>query len=86
TRRGGGPARGGAPRRGARPPAPPPVAALADDQADPAQLAHQTRRVAARDRALLVGAVAGITAVTVALLALVVPRGTRRRWRPAGPA
>ncbi|MEU5669538.1 type VII secretion-associated serine protease mycosin, partial [Micromonospora sp. NPDC047753] len=64
----------------------PPVAALADDRADPAQLAHQARRVAARDRALLVGAVAGITAVTVALLALVVPRGTRRRWRPAGPA
>ncbi|RAO03825.1 Minor extracellular protease Epr [Micromonospora saelicesensis] len=63
-----------------------PVAALADDRADPAQLAHQARRAAARDRALLVGAVAGITAVTVALLALVVPRGARRRWRPAGPA
>ena len=63
-----------------------PVAALADDRADPAQLARQARRAAARDRALLVGAVAGLTAVTVVLLALVLPRGARRRWRPAGPA
>ncbi|MEU4553989.1 type VII secretion-associated serine protease mycosin [Micromonospora violae] len=63
-----------------------PVAALADDRTDPAELARQSRRAAARDRALLVGAVAGLTAVTVVLLALVVPRGVRRRWRPAGPA
>ncbi|MET8355538.1 type VII secretion-associated serine protease mycosin [Micromonospora sp. NPDC005171] len=63
-----------------------PVAALADDRVDPAQLARQARRAAARDRALLVGAVAGMTAVTVVLLALVLPRGARRRWRPAGPA
>ncbi|MBQ1011020.1 type VII secretion-associated serine protease mycosin, partial [Micromonospora sp. M51] len=71
---------------GGRPAGALPVAALADDRADPARLARQTRRAAARDRALLVGAVVGMTALTVALLAVVVPRGARRRWRPAGPA
>ncbi|MFI7660272.1 type VII secretion-associated serine protease mycosin [Micromonospora parva] len=71
---------------GGRPAGAVPVAALADDRADPAQLARQTRRAAARDRALLVGAVVGMTALSVALLAVVVPRGTRRRWRPAGPS
>ncbi|MEU5961262.1 type VII secretion-associated serine protease mycosin [Micromonospora parva] len=71
---------------GGRPAGAVPVAALADDRADPAQLARQTRRAVARDRALLVGAVVGMTALTVALLAVVVPRGSRRRWRPAGPA
>ncbi|MDG4807344.1 type VII secretion-associated serine protease mycosin [Micromonospora sp. WMMD1120] len=61
-----------------------PVAALADDRADPVLLARQARRAAARDRALLVATVIGTAVLAVALLALVVPRGTRRRWRPAG--
>ncbi|MEU7771307.1 type VII secretion-associated serine protease mycosin [Micromonospora taraxaci] len=62
------------------------VTALADDRADPATLARQARRASARDRALLVGVVVGMTAATVVLLALVLPRGARRRWRPAGEA
>ncbi|MEH1167843.1 type VII secretion-associated serine protease mycosin [Micromonospora sp. CPCC 205539] len=62
------------------------VAALADDRADPALVARQARRATARDRALLVGVVIGTTAVAVVVLALVLPRGTRRRWRPADPA
>ncbi|SCG70343.1 type VII secretion-associated serine protease mycosin [Micromonospora zamorensis] len=65
---------------------PRPVTALADDRPDPAVLAHRARRATARDRALLVGAVVGTTAATVVLLALVLPRGARRRWRPAGQA
>ncbi|MEO3773798.1 type VII secretion-associated serine protease mycosin [Micromonospora sp. B9E7] len=71
---------------GSRAAGPRQVTALADDRADPAVLARQTRRASARDRALLVGAVVGTTAATVVLLALVVPRGARRRWRPAGEA
>ncbi|MGK5445785.1 type VII secretion-associated serine protease mycosin [Micromonospora sp. URMC 105] len=62
------------------------AAALPADRPDPALLAQRARRAAARDRALLV---AGVTATAVAvavLLALVLPRGTRRGWRPAGPA
>ncbi|WFE50672.1 type VII secretion-associated serine protease mycosin [Micromonospora sp. WMMD1155] len=59
------------------------VTALADDRADPALLARQARRASARDRALVVGATVGATAATVVLLALVLPRGARRRWRPA---
>ncbi|MGC4745330.1 type VII secretion-associated serine protease mycosin [Micromonospora sp. DT201] len=65
---------------------PQPVAVLADDRTDPALLARQARRATARDRALLLGAVVGTTAATVVLLALVLPRGARRRWRPADPA
>ncbi|MET8120534.1 type VII secretion-associated serine protease mycosin [Micromonospora sp. NPDC005189] len=65
---------------------PRPAAALADDRADPAVLARQARRAIARDRALLIGAVVGTTAATVALFALVLPRGARRRWRPADQA
>ncbi|WP_435204326.1 type VII secretion-associated serine protease mycosin [Micromonospora sp. bgisy143] len=62
------------------------VAALADDRADPAALARQARRATARDRALVAGAVIGLTAAAVVVLALVLPRGARRRWRPAEPA
>ncbi|MBQ0902637.1 type VII secretion-associated serine protease mycosin [Micromonospora sp. U21] len=71
---------------GGRPAGPAAVARLADDRADPALVARQARRATARDRALLVGAVIGMTAVTVVLLALVLPRAARRRWRPADPA
>ncbi|WLS46651.1 type VII secretion-associated serine protease mycosin [Micromonospora profundi] len=66
--------------------APRSVAALADDRADPVLLARQERRATAQDRALAVGAVIGTVAVAVVLLALVLPRGARRRWRPADPA
>ncbi|PWR09851.1 type VII secretion-associated serine protease mycosin [Micromonospora acroterricola] len=71
---------------GGRTPGPRAVAALADDRADPALVARQARRATARDRALLVGAVIGMAAGAVVLLALVLPRGARRRWRPADPA
>ncbi|MFR9776017.1 type VII secretion-associated serine protease mycosin [Micromonospora sp. MS34] len=53
---------------------------------DPVAAAQGTRRAAARDRALLVAGAAGTAATVVALLALVLPRGARRRWRPADPA
>ncbi|MGC4764596.1 type VII secretion-associated serine protease mycosin [Micromonospora sp. DT46] len=62
------------------------VSALADDRAEPAVLAQRARRAAARDRALLVAGASGAVVALAALLALVVPRGTRRRWRPADPA
>ncbi|TDC31567.1 type VII secretion-associated serine protease mycosin [Micromonospora sp. 15K316] len=62
-----------------------PVAALADDRADPARQAQLARRAAARDRALAVAVVAGGSAAAVVLLAHLLPRGARRRWRPADP-
>ncbi|MEU2661176.1 type VII secretion-associated serine protease mycosin [Micromonospora sp. NPDC007220] len=62
------------------------VSALADDRAEPAVLAQRARRAAARDRALLVAGASGAVVALAALLALVVPRGARRRWRPADPA
>ncbi|QLQ38926.1 type VII secretion-associated serine protease mycosin [Micromonospora robiginosa] len=61
-------------------------AALPADRPDPAAVTRQSRRDTARDRALLVAGVTGGVAVLVALLAVVLPRGARRRWRPAGPA
>ncbi|MER5332246.1 type VII secretion-associated serine protease mycosin [Micromonospora sp. NPDC002717] len=71
---------GGAPER------PRPATALADDRDDPALVAQQARRATARDRALLVAGVSGAAVAVAGLLALVVPRGARRRWQPAGPA
>lgn len=62
------------------------VSALADDRAEPAVLAQLARRATARDRALLVAGASGAVVALAALLALVVPRGARRRWRPADPA
>ncbi|MCZ7440236.1 type VII secretion-associated serine protease mycosin [Micromonospora sp. WMMC241] len=61
-------------------------AALPADRPDPAALARRARRATARDRALLVAGATGGAAAIVALLAVVLPRGARRRWRPAGPA
>ncbi|WFE37965.1 type VII secretion-associated serine protease mycosin [Micromonospora sp. WMMD998] len=58
---------------------------LPADRPDPAVLDRRARRALARDRALLVAGVTGGAAALVALLAVVVPRGARRRWRPAGP-
>ncbi|MFC5927350.1 type VII secretion-associated serine protease mycosin [Micromonospora vulcania] len=71
---------------GGRAASPGAVVTLADVRADPAVVARQARRATARDRALLVGTVIGAAAVVVALLALVLPRGARRRWRPADPS
>ncbi|TDB74578.1 type VII secretion-associated serine protease mycosin [Micromonospora sp. KC723] len=59
--------------------------ALPADRPDPALLAQRARRAAARDRALLVAALTGATVAAVVLLALALPRGARRDWRPAGP-
>ncbi|MDZ5445307.1 type VII secretion-associated serine protease mycosin [Micromonospora sp. 4G57] len=59
--------------------------ALPMDGADPAAAAHRARRAVARHRALLVAGVVGATTTAVVLLAVVLPRGTRRRWRPADP-
>ncbi|MDG4803442.1 type VII secretion-associated serine protease mycosin [Micromonospora sp. WMMD980] len=61
-------------------------AALAADRPDPAALARESRRASARNRALLVAGVTGGATTLVALLAVVLPRGARRRWHPAGPA
>ncbi|GGR65902.1 hypothetical protein GCM10010169_06680 [Micromonospora fulviviridis] len=61
-------------------------AALPVDRPDPAELARQARRTTARDRALLVAGATGAAALVVVLLAVVLPRGARRRWHPAGPA
>ncbi|RKN48402.1 type VII secretion-associated serine protease mycosin [Micromonospora endolithica] len=63
-----------------------PAAALADDRADPAVLARQARRATARHRALALAGISGALVATAVLLALVVPRGARRRWRPPGTA
>ncbi|MEV1328302.1 type VII secretion-associated serine protease mycosin [Micromonospora costi] len=60
-----------------------PVVALADESPSPALLARQARRAAARDRALVVAASVAAVVVAVALVALVAPRGARRRWRPS---
>ncbi|MDO3701617.1 type VII secretion-associated serine protease mycosin [Micromonospora sp. C28SCA-DRY-2] len=65
---------------------PRPATALADDRPDPAALAARARRATAQDRALLVASLAAAVVAVAALAALVVPRGTRRRWRPADPA
>ncbi|MEU1884586.1 type VII secretion-associated serine protease mycosin [Micromonospora rifamycinica] len=60
-----------------------PAMALPAEQVDPALPARQHRRAAARDRALLVATVTGGLAGVAVLLAVVLPRGTRRRWHPA---
>ncbi|SBT54004.1 type VII secretion-associated serine protease mycosin [Micromonospora narathiwatensis] len=60
--------------------------ALGVDRPDPAEVARRTRRAAARDRALLVAGATGAAILVVVLLAVVLPRGARRRWRPADPA
>ncbi|GIJ75961.1 hypothetical protein Xph01_03930 [Micromonospora phaseoli] len=62
-----------------------PVAALADDRPGPALLAQQDRRATARRRAVLLASAGMLVVAAVALAALVLPRGTRRRWRPADP-
>ncbi|WP_406038770.1 type VII secretion-associated serine protease mycosin [Micromonospora sp. NBC_00898] len=61
------------------------AAALPVGGTDPAAAAQRARRATARHRALLVAGAAGATTTLVVLLAAVLPRGARRRWRPAGP-
>ncbi|MEU2167969.1 type VII secretion-associated serine protease mycosin [Micromonospora chersina] len=61
-------------------------AVLPVDRPDAAEVAREARRTAARDRALLVAGATGAAALVVVLLAVVLPRGARRRWHPAGPA
>ncbi|GAB3155913.1 hypothetical protein GCM10027290_52840 [Micromonospora sonneratiae] len=65
---------------------PRPARALPAQQVDPAVTATQERRATVRQRALWLAGVGGILAGVVVLLAVVLPRGARRRWRPAGPA
>ncbi|MEV4844215.1 type VII secretion-associated serine protease mycosin [Micromonospora matsumotoense] len=60
--------------------------ALPAQRADPVLLARQHRRAATRDRALLVATVTGGVLTVAVLLAVVLPRGVRRRWHPAGSA
>ncbi|GAA2714095.1 type VII secretion-associated serine protease mycosin [Micromonospora olivasterospora] len=59
------------------------VAGLPSDRAEPAELAWRARREAARERALTVAAVAGVVVAGAVLLAVLLPRGIRRRWRAA---
>jgi type VII secretion-associated serine protease mycosin len=54
-------------------------------QEDPAEVARAQRRSVAQERALWVAGLAGAVAGVALLLAVVVPRGARRGWRPAGP-
>ena len=63
-----------------------PAGALPEDRADPAEVARNGRRSVAQERALWVAGAAGGVAALALLLAVVLPQGARRRWRPAGPA
>ncbi|SCL37633.1 type VII secretion-associated serine protease mycosin [Micromonospora pallida] len=56
--------------------------ALPAERVDPVRVAQDARRADARRRALLVAAGTVALAITALLLAVVVPRGFRRRWRP----
>ncbi|HEX5598479.1 MAG TPA: type VII secretion-associated serine protease mycosin [Micromonosporaceae bacterium] len=54
-------------------------------RADAAELAKQTRRDRTRQMSWWVASVGAVVAGLVMLVAAVLPRGARRRWRPAGP-
>ncbi|MFY1673708.1 type VII secretion-associated serine protease mycosin [Plantactinospora sp. WMMB334] len=54
-------------------------------EVDPVEVARAERRAAAQERALWVAGLAGTVALVALLLAVVLPRGMRRGWRPAGP-
>ncbi|MFI6763534.1 type VII secretion-associated serine protease mycosin [Micromonospora sp. NPDC050417] len=64
----------------------PTAAALPADQTDPMAVAQQHRREQAGVRALWLAGVAGGLAALALILAVVLPRGARRGWQPAGPA
>ncbi|TBL35316.1 type VII secretion-associated serine protease mycosin [Verrucosispora sp. SN26_14.1] len=62
-----------------------PAGGLDGERPDPALVAQQDRRTAARERVAVL-TVAGLLTVTVIVLAAVlVPQGVRRQWRPADP-
>ncbi|MER7164569.1 type VII secretion-associated serine protease mycosin [Micromonospora sp. NPDC000207] len=63
-----------------------PAAGLPDDLADPEVVVRQARRARAEKRATLVASGAAAVVTVAVLTALVLPRGVRRRWRPAGSA
>ncbi|AVT39778.1 type VII secretion-associated serine protease mycosin [Plantactinospora sp. BB1] len=50
---------------------------------DPVEVARAERRSQSQERALWVAGLAGTVALVALLLAVVLPRGARRRWRPA---
>lgn len=62
------------------------AAGLPPHRDDPAEVARAQRRSLAQERALWVAGLAGTVAGLALLLAVVVPRGIRRGWRPADPA
>ncbi|MBF9132911.1 type VII secretion-associated serine protease mycosin, partial [Plantactinospora sp. S1510] len=62
------------------------AAGLPPYRVDPEEVARAERRSVTQERALWVAGLAGAVAVVAVLLAVVLPRGSRRRWRPAGPA
>ncbi|HEU4423099.1 MAG TPA: type VII secretion-associated serine protease mycosin [Pilimelia sp.] len=62
------------------------AAPLPRDRADPAQVVTRERLAGTRDRALMFAGVGGALAAVALVIALVLPRGVRRRWRPAEPA
>ncbi|HEU4424845.1 MAG TPA: S8 family serine peptidase, partial [Pilimelia sp.] len=62
------------------------AAPLPRDRADPAQEVTRERLAGTRDRALMFAGVGGALAAVALVIALVLPRGIRRRWRPAEPA
>jgi membrane-anchored mycosin MYCP len=64
----------------------PTAAALPTEQADPVAVAQRQRRAQATERSLWVAGVAGGLAALALFLAVVLPRGARRGWQPAGPA
>ncbi|MGI5147011.1 type VII secretion-associated serine protease mycosin [Plantactinospora sp. CA-294935] len=63
----------------------PEAAGLPPHQVDPAEVAQAERRSESQERALWVAGLAGTVALVALLLAVVLPRGARRGWRPAGP-
>ncbi|MDG4833884.1 type VII secretion-associated serine protease mycosin [Solwaraspora sp. WMMD1047] len=65
---------------------PPPAPVVRRGGTDPAAVGGGDRRTEARERALALAGVAGAGAALAVLLAVVLPRGVRRRWRPAEPA
>ncbi|HWG99709.1 MAG TPA: type VII secretion-associated serine protease mycosin [Pilimelia sp.] len=64
--------------------APEPVATLPPTSVDPAVVAAQARADLARRRAVGLAVAGGALAGLALLVAVVLPRGVRRRWRPAG--
>jgi type VII secretion-associated serine protease mycosin len=64
---------------------PVPAAALQVRPADPVAQARRELRATAQRQALWLAGTAALAVATVLGLAVVLPRGTRRRWRPAAP-